>query len=212
MKLYHKIVTGLVTLALGSMAFTACTDDVKFGSSFIEKAPGGTVTLDTVFGSAEYTKQFLVGLYTLQYYGLPYKNATSAPWSQSYWNTKLDALTDCYHQHFSGSNAYTMYYSNALTSNDRAIISYNDDYVWETVRRGWMLIENIDNVPGISDSEKKSMIAQAKCIIAARPYLYWYGKRYGRTSRNGREYGQLYGATARRGHPRPALGLQWQHH
>ena len=168
MKLHHKIVTGVVTLALGSMAFTACTDDVKFGSSFIEKAPGGTVTLDTVFNSAEYTKQFLVGLYTLQYYGLPYKNATSAPWSQSYWNTKLDALTDCYHQHFSGSNAYTMYYSNALTSNDRAIISYNDDLVWETVRRGWLLIDNIDNVPGISESEKQNMIAQAKCIIAAR--------------------------------------------
>ena len=109
-------------VSLAGAAFTACTDDVKFGSSFIEKAPGGTVTLDTVFNSAEYTRQFLVGLYVQQYYGLPYKNSTASPWSQSYWNTKLDALTDCYHQHFSGSNAYTMYYSNALTSNDRAII------------------------------------------------------------------------------------------
>lgn len=168
MKLHHKIVTGVVTLALGSMAFTACTDDVKFGSSFIEKAPGGTVTLDTVFNSAEYTKQFLVGLYVQQYYGLPYKNSTASPWSQSYWNTKLDALTDCYHQHFSGSNAYTMYYSNALTANDRAIISYNDDKVWETVHHCWLLIENIDNVPGLSEAEKKNMIAQAKCIMASR--------------------------------------------
>ena len=40
MKLHHKIVTGVVSLIIGSMAITACTDDVKFGDSFIEKAPG----------------------------------------------------------------------------------------------------------------------------------------------------------------------------
>ena len=65
MKLHHKIVTGVVALMIGSVAFTACTDDVKFGDSFIEKAPGGTVSLDTVFASAEYTRQFLVGCYVL---------------------------------------------------------------------------------------------------------------------------------------------------
>ena len=37
MKLQHIIVKGVVTLAFGGMVFTACTDDVKFGSSFIEK-------------------------------------------------------------------------------------------------------------------------------------------------------------------------------
>ena len=81
MKLYHKIANGVVALMIGSIAFTACTDDIKFGDAFIEKTPGGTVSLDTVFNSAEYTKQFLVGLYVTQYYGLPFKNATSAPWS-----------------------------------------------------------------------------------------------------------------------------------
>ncbi len=168
MKLHHKIVSGAVALAVGSMAFTACTDDVKFGDAFIEKAPGGTVTLDTVFNSAEYTKQFLVGCYVLQYYGLPFKNPTGSPWSQSYWNSKLDAFTDCYHQHFSGSQAYTKYYSNALTANDEAAISYNNDKVWEAVHHCWLLIENIDRVPGLTDAEKKNMVAQAKCIIAAR--------------------------------------------
>lgn len=168
MKFQHKILSGVMTIALGSMAFTACTDSVKFGDAFVEKAPGGTVTMDTVFNSAEYTKQFLVGCYVQQYYGLPYKNPTGSPWSQSYWNSKLDALTDCYHQHFSGSAAYTKYYSNALTANDDAMISYNNDKVWETVHHCWLLIENIDRVPGLSDAEKASMIAQAKCLIAAR--------------------------------------------
>ena len=173
MKLHHKIVTGVVTLMIGSMAFTACTDPVKFADAFIEKTPGGTVSLDTVFTSAEYTKQFLVGLYVLQYYGLPFKNATVAPWSTSYWNCKMDALTDCYQQHFSNGAAYGKYYGGLLTSADIAntdhpLISYTHDYVWETVRRCYLLMDNIDNVPGLSEEEKNNMVAQAKCLIAAR--------------------------------------------
>ena len=173
MKLHHKIVTGVVTLMIGSMAFTACTDPVKFGDAFIEKTPGGTVSLDTVFSSAEYTKQFLVGLYVLQYYGLPFKNATVAPWSTSYWNTKLDALTDLYQQHFSNGAAYGKYYGGLLTSadisnTDHPLISYTHDSVWETVRRCYLLMDNIDNVPGLTEDEKNSMVAQAKCLIAAR--------------------------------------------
>lgn len=31
-----------------------------------------------------------------------------------------------------------------------------------------MLIENIDNVPGLGEDEKVSMVAQAKCILASR--------------------------------------------
>ena len=63
MNIQHKIVKGVVSLMIGSMALAACSDDVKFGNSFIEKTPGGTVSLDTVFASAEYTKQFqLIGV------------------------------------------------------------------------------------------------------------------------------------------------------
>ena len=173
MKLYHKISTGVVALLIGSMTFTACTDEIKFGNAFIEKTPGGTVSLDTVFNSAEYTKQFLVGLYVLQYYGLPFKNATVAPWSVSYWNCKLDALTDCYQQHFSNGAAFGKYYGGLLTSadisnTDHPLISYTHDYVWETVRRCYLLMDNIENVPGLTQEEKDNMIAQAKCLIAAR--------------------------------------------
>lgn len=164
MKLQHKLVTGVVALMIGSMAFTACTDEIKFGDSFIEKTPGGTASLDTVFGSAEYTKQFLVGLYVLQYYGLPFKNATEAPWSVSYWNSKMDAMTDCYQQHFSGGGAFGKYYGGLLSSADIAntdhpLISYTHDFVWEVVRRCYLLMENIDNVPGLTDAEKKNMVA-----------------------------------------------------
>ena len=61
MKLNIKNIIGvsLLTLSLG-----ACTDTVKFGNAFLEKAPGGTVTADTVFSNSEYTRNFLAGCNT----------------------------------------------------------------------------------------------------------------------------------------------------
>lgn len=69
-KWFLKVVSGLTLM---SLVATACVDDMTFGNAFLEKAPGGTVTKDTVFNNAEYTRQFLNNLYGLQYYGLPYK-------------------------------------------------------------------------------------------------------------------------------------------
>ena len=63
--------TWLIATVLGmaiSMATSSCVDEMKFGNSFLEKAPGGSVTQDTVFSNAEYTRQFLTSIYALQYY------------------------------------------------------------------------------------------------------------------------------------------------
>ena len=46
MKSYHKLTTGVLALIIAAMTFTACTDEIKFGNAFIEKTPGGTVSLD----------------------------------------------------------------------------------------------------------------------------------------------------------------------
>ena len=40
------------------------------------------------------------------------------------------------------------------------IISRNN--IWEAVRGVWMLIENIDNVPGLGEDEKVSMVAASE--------------------------------------------------
>ena len=151
---------------IGSMAFTACTDEIKFGDSFIEKQPGGTLTIDSVFSNPEYTRQFLTGIYALQYYGLPFGQNTTT--SQNPYSGKLDGMTDCYQTHYNGTDLYNYYYSGTMTANRNALISYTNDYVWEAVRQAWLLIENIDKVTGLSESEKANMTAQAKCLIAAR--------------------------------------------
>ena len=166
MKLHHKKIIGVTALMIGSMAFTACTDEIKFGDSFIEKQPGGTLTIDSVFSNPEYTRQFLTGIYALQYYGLPFGQKTTT--SQNPYSGKLDGLTDCYQTHYNGTDLYNYYYSGTMTANRNALISYTNDYVWEAVRQAWLLIENIDKVTGLSESEKANMTAQAKCLIAAR--------------------------------------------
>lgn len=167
MKLKHIFYVSAITL--GSVAaFTACTDDVKVGDSFVEKAPGGTVTIDTVFNSAEYTRQFLTGIYGMQYYGLPFTGQAAAPVSQNNYQGKLDALTDCYQIHWNGTAIFNSYYSNTLSSNNDALIAFTNDKVWTAVRQSYLLLDNIDRVPGLSDSEKKSIVAQTKCLIAAR--------------------------------------------
>jgi hypothetical protein len=167
MKIYQHITSGVMTMAMGGvLLISACTDDIKFGDAFIEKTPGGTVTIDTVFSNAEYAKQFLTGIYALQYYGLPYSQSVNH--SSSPYVGKLDALTDAYQLHWNSNTVYNSFYSGTLNSNEQPLISYSNDYVWEAVRQGWIFIENIGKVDGIATADKNNMIAQAKCLIAAR--------------------------------------------
>ena len=172
MKKYNKWFFNLsLGLTFGSIVATSCVDDMKFGSSFLEKAPGGTVTKDTVFGNAEYTRQFLTNLYGMQYYGLPYKNVSDQESSNNYVG-KVDALTDLYvFTYGESAGIYKPYFKGQHTANygiRQDKFSYLKNNVWEAVRAAWLLIENIDNVPGLSQDEKNSMVAQAKCILATR--------------------------------------------
>lgn len=162
----NKLYKGVTCLLLGTAMFTACTDKVAFGDSFLDKAAGNTVTEDTVFNSAEYTGQFLNSIYALQYYGLPYNNNCGN--SASPWTGKFDQVTDCWLMHWDNNTIYKAYYSGTLDATQTPLFSYSNDNVWQAVRAGWKLIEHLPTVPGLTDAEKASMEAQAKCLIAAR--------------------------------------------
>lgn len=154
-----------------SIASTSCVDEIKFGSAFLEKAPGGTVGKDTVFSNAEYTRQFLTSIYALQYYGLPYSQAADKwPAINNPWVGKFDALSDCWQLHWNATAIFKQYYSGSHTAadgnNDK--FSYNKNKVWEAVRAVWMLVENINNVPEIGSDERDKMKAEAYCLLAAR--------------------------------------------
>ena len=174
MRLQNKWLVGAIMGAVVCVASTSCVDEIKFGNSFLEKAPGGSATIDTVFNSAEYTRQFLTACYSRQYYGLPYINKNQedgVPETSNPYLGKFEALTDCWQLHYSSTTIYNRYYNGSHTANygqrgDK--FGYTREMVWEVVRWCWILMENIERVPGMDETEKKRLVAEAKCLIAAR--------------------------------------------
>ena len=148
------------------MVFNSCTDSIKFGDAFLDKAPGGDVNEDTVFNSAVYTRQFLNAIYRKQYYGLTV--GTGVAHCNSGWTGKFEALTDCYALYYSSAVPWKLYYTGSKTTDSESMVDFNEDWVWEAVRACYKLLEHLDQVPDLSESEKASMKAQAKCLIATR--------------------------------------------
>lgn len=174
MNFKYKWLTYALMSVIVCITSTSCVDEIKFGNAFLEKAPGGSATQDTVFNSAVYTRQFLNTCYSRQYYGLPYNTDSNGdiPDSASPYLGKKDALSDCWQLHYSATTLYNSYYSGKHTSADGQtrgdVFGYTREQVWQVVRWCWMIIENIDRVPDMDAAEKAYIVAQAKCLIAAR--------------------------------------------
>lgn len=158
----------LAIMACGlPMILGSCTDDIKLGNSFIDKAPGGDVTVDTVFNNAEYTRQFLTACYSRQYYGITFGYGFAN--SVNGWVGKFEGVTDCWHLSYTNTTLYRDYYNGGrVAASGMGYFGYVGELVWETVRSCYLLLEHIDQVPGLSDSEKQEMVAEAKCLIANR--------------------------------------------
>lgn len=165
MKTLRKLSIVVIT-AMTSLSTVSCIDEIKFGNAFLDKAPGGTETEDTIFGSAEYTRRFLNNIYVKQWYGLPGFNREN-------WGGMAGALTDCWQEHFDKIGGVMAYYRGTLTSKNASgqnscIFPYTKQNVWETVWACRKLLERIDGVPGMTDADRKVMKAEAKCLIATR--------------------------------------------
>lgn len=180
MKLNIKHIIGVAAVATFGMG--SCTDDIKFGDSFLEKAPGGTVTADTVFTNPEYTRNFLAGIYSTQYYNLPTNSTNSAPQCQNYWKGMPDALGDDFHLFFNNTIVFSKYYNGSLTSaidskKNGNIYPYTNEHIWENVRHCWILIERINEVPDMTDAEKARIADEARCLMAYTYFIAfrWYG-------------------------------------
>ena len=180
----NKLLYATLALMMTCSSFIACTDDVALGDASLDKAAGAEATKDTVFSNAEYTRQFLVGIYSEQYYGLPYVNSSILPHSTNPYAGKCDALTDCWHMGWNGAAVYGQYYTGALTANvtrsdglDGPLFSYDKEHVWQAIRAGHIFLENAGKAPGIGADELGRLKAEARCLIAARMWDLF--QRYG---------------------------------
>jgi hypothetical protein len=178
-----KIFNKILLAGICSVFFTtACVEKFAVGDAFLEKAPGVDVNIDTVFSSAEYTRNFLWSAY-----GQIYCTYTSGNMMNG---APIQTLSDSYHCYCSWGGPIQSYYPGGLTEdaqdtdngNFQGKFSYSsknpsDDSsqnangrvsIYETVRKCWQIIENIDRVPDMTDDEKSRLKGEAYTIMASR--------------------------------------------
>ena len=177
MKKISNIILALVLCA--SFCFSACVDKFAVGDAFLEKAPGVDVNSETVFSSAEYTRNFLWSAY-----GEIYCTYTSGNMMNG---APIDVLSDSYHCYVSWGGPKQSYYPGLLTEdaqdtddgNYQGKFSYSTKpgnlresggrvSIYQAVRKCWQIIENIDQVPDMDESEKSRLRGEAYTIMASR--------------------------------------------
>ncbi len=175
----YILVLGLCSAAV---SVSSCVDRLAIGDAFLEKAPGVDVNIETVFSKAEYTRDFLWSAY-----GQIYCTYTAGNMMNG---APIDALSDSYHCYVSWGGPKQSYYQGSLTENAQDTedgnfqgkFSYSTKYggldadaggrvsIYETVRKCWQLIENIETVPDMDDNEKSRLKGEAYTIMASRYY------------------------------------------
>ena len=176
-----KILNYILVLGVSSAFFFAsCVDKIAVGDDFLEKAPGVEVNIDTVFTNAEYVRNFLWSAY-----GQIYCTYTAGNMMNG---APIDALSDSYHCYCSWGAPPQSYYPGSITedcqdtdngnfygkfSYSTKSPSYDSDgrvSIYETVRKCWQIIENIEKVPNMDDAEKSRLRGEAYTIMASRYY------------------------------------------
>lgn len=176
-----KLLKYILVLGVSSTCFFAsCVDRFAIGDAFLEKAPGVDINIDSVFTSAEYTRNFLWSAY-----GQLYCTYTSGNMMNG---APIDVLSDSYHCYVSWGGPKQSYYPGTLTENAQDTedgnfqgkFSYSTITggltsdaggrvsIYETVRKCWQLIENIEKVPDMQDEEKSRLRGEAYTIMASR--------------------------------------------
>jgi len=183
LKIKHLPALGVIALAVAAMS-TSCTDKLAFGDSFLEKAPGGSMTADSIFSNAQYTRYYLAGIYAKQYYNLPVgsTNDLNTPQWYNYFKGIPDILSDSYHQTYASILLFSAYYNGMLSSNEDGnknynVYPYHHMGIWESIRGSHLILERIDGVPGMSEDEKDRIKDECRCLIASTYFnaFRWYG-------------------------------------
>jgi hypothetical protein len=182
MKNMKKLLIYILAIGLTTSIFTSCVDEFNVGNASLEKAPGVDINIDTVFSKAEYTRNFLWSAY-----GQLYCTYTSGNMMNG---APIDVLSDSYHCYVGWGGPKQSYYPGGLTEdaqdtedgNFQGKFSYSTKggldsdaggrvSIYETVRKCWQIIENIDRVPDSEwryPTEKNDLRGEAYTIMASR--------------------------------------------
>ncbi len=169
MKVKSLAAVGTLGLLMASGSLYSCVDEISVGDAFLEKQPGVEVTVDTIFAKGENAKRFLWHMYGALHNVYTYTGAV--------WYVPSDALTDICHS-YCGWHQAGCYYGGSMSEADQdggyakfPFISNAGGErigIWQTVREGWTFVENIDDVPDLSENEKSQLAGEAYVIMASR--------------------------------------------
>lgn len=153
------------TLFAWILLISVSCQDLIFGDGFLEKAPSGDVTIDTIFSQKTYAEQFLASAYNELFYGFNVAWGTNDRIDQD----MLEALSDLC---ISGAprGCQSLYYNGAYNASTEDKVSgtkYNYRTTgWKGIRMAHIYLANVDKVPDMTGEEKKTRKGEARMIIA----------------------------------------------
>lgn len=169
-----NITIKLAVVVLFALPAVSCVEEIRFGDSFLDKAPGVATDIDSVFSKAENARYALWNIYSDMYFGLSEKMSSKRPIEYKFDGGVLDELSDSHHSLIGYDGPAKVWYAgayNAATEDAGSLtckFPFLKARVWECVRAGWLFVENIDRVPDMTADEKARLKAEAKIIIASR--------------------------------------------
>lgn len=164
-----RLLTALVLggVLAGMMTLQAC--DVMKGENFLKKPPTQTTNVDTIFSDIELAERFLTNTYVTLPYGPGPLQGNPTPYDRSKIGRDVMAsMTDLNHSYKDGG-VPQYYYTGALTSSaNGSNTKYNfyDSGAWDGIRQAHIFLDNVDRVPGMSESLTERRKAEARMIIA----------------------------------------------
>ncbi len=171
------------------LALCAC-EDLRLGDSFLEKAPGVDVTIDTIFSSKLYADRALAAAYACLRCGYPVHNNAWPLGSQGKFryqracssidNDVHDALTDIIDSQCNWAGAFNIYYNGSYSAETEnwsggTKFGYLPDQegAWKCIRKSYLYINNVDRVPDMTTAEKRQRKAECEVMIAMSYLDLW---------------------------------------
>lgn len=159
-----------IGMALGCCLMVSSCAEVSFWDNFLGDQPESSgVTTEEMFSSRVNAEQVLTYAYTGLISGLP----TSG--DNKLGVNVLEAITDlCYSRRDNISDGpMTLYYNGALSATNLPTHSaylFGSETDWRTIRYAWLYLENVDQVPDMTATEKDQRKAEAKVLLALSYY------------------------------------------
>ena len=183
----NTIIRSLSVAAI--LALCAC-EDLRLGDSFLEKAPGVDVTIDTIFSSKLYADRALAAAYACLRCGYPVHNNAWPLGSQGKFryqracssidNDVHDALTDIIDSQCNWAGAFNIYYNGSYSAETEnwsggTKFGYLPDQegAWKCIRKSYLYINNVDRVPDMTTAEKRQRKAECEVMIAMSYLDLW---------------------------------------